>query len=184
MMLAVAAPDVWSRSDKLTLWALGIAVVGVLIALKTLRRGNLNASVALASSLMGDIQISLNDYIKSIPDSASILSNEQETEMTEKLELLMNRLEMASAICIERSLFGISMTLVENYVRDVLNLIVKNAYVSAKAGKLLQEDETFKYIRWFLRIAPVGSIIVPDGWYVRYKPGWFEWVRVKIGWAA
>lgn len=180
-----AASEVWQRADKLALWALCVAVMGLLIAWRTLRRGNLNASVATASALMADIQTSLNDYIGSIPsDSVFELNEAQASQMTEKLEVLMNRLEMASAICVERSLFGISLTLVRNYVRDVLNVVVKNDYVCVEAGKLLQDEATFKYIRWFMEIAPKGSITAPSGWYVRYEPSRIEWLRVKTGWAA
>jgi len=96
----------------------------------------------------------------------------------------MNRLEMASAICVERSLFGISRTLVRNYVRDVLHVIVMNDYVCTEAGKLLQDDATFKYMRWFMEIEPAGRITTPPGWYVRYSPTYIEWLRVKTGWSA
>ncbi len=179
-----AAPEVWQRADKLALSTLCIAVIALLIAWRTLWRSNLNASVATASSLMADIQTSLNEYIGSIPAPPSPPSEEQEGQMTEKLEILMNRLEMASAICVERSLFGISRTLVRNYVLDVLTVIVENNYVCMEAGKLLKDEATFKYIRWFMEIAPKGSITTPSGWYVRYEPTCIEWLRMKIGWAA
>ena len=184
MTLAVLATDPWARADKLALLALYVAVMGLLIAWRTLRRGNLNASVATASALMADIQISLNEYIASIPVSSTQFSEEQESQMVERLELLMNRLEMASAICVERSLFGISRTLVRSYVRDVLNVIVRNNYVCTAAGKLLQDEATFKYMRWFMQIEPAGSITTPPGWYVRYKPAYIEWLRVKTGWSS
>jgi hypothetical protein len=171
MTLAVLATDPWARADKLALLALYVAVMGLLIAWRTLRRGNLNA-------------ISLNEYIASIPVSSTQFSEEQESQMVERLELLMNRLEMASAICVERSLFGISRTLVRSYVRDVLNVIVKNDYVCTAAGKLLQDEATFKYMRWFMQIEPAGSITTPPGWYVRYKPAYIEWLRVKTGWSS
>jgi hypothetical protein len=184
MTLVCAAPEGWQRADKLALSALGVAVVGVLIAWRTLRQTNLNASVATASALMADIQISLNEYINSITTLPTQFSEEQQAPMTEKLELLMNRLEMASAICIERSLFGVSRTLTRNYVQDVLNVIVKNEYVCTEAGKLLQNKADFKYIRWFMGIAPKGSVTTPDGWYVRYKPSLIERLRVRLGWAS
>jgi hypothetical protein len=138
--------------------------------------------VATASALMVDIQNALNEYIRSIPNCES--NQEHQNEMPEKLEFLMNRLEMASAVCVERSLYGISLTLVRNYVKDVLKVILRNEYVCAEAGKLLQDDDTFKYIRWFMGFAPRGSIRAPDGWYVRYRPAFLERVRVKFGLAG
>ena len=199
MIAVIATSEAWTRGDKLALWALCVAIAGLLIAWRTLRRGNLNASVATASALMADIQVSLNEYIRSIPTPNTELSEEleagpetsslewseqQQAEMTEKLELLMNRLEMASAICVERSLFGISRTLVGSYVQDVLKVIIENHYARVEAGKLLHNEETFKYIRWFMAIAPPRSVTVPPEWYVRYKPIFIEWLRVKTGWAA
>jgi hypothetical protein len=169
MMEASAIPEVWLRADKLAAWTLGITVVGLLIALKTLRRGNLNASVSTASSLMAGIQTSLYEYIGSIPDSDLEVqpSEDQKDQMTEKLEILMNQLEMASAIYIERSLVGLSGMLVRKYLQEVLNLIVKNEYVCAEVKNLLHDEATFKYIRWFMGVAPKGSITThPIGMYV------------------
>jgi hypothetical protein len=176
-------PEVWLRADKLAAWTLGITVVGLLIALKTLRRGNLNASVSTASSLMAGIQTSLYEYIGSIPDDLEAEpSEDQKNQMTEKLEILMNQLEMASAIYIERSLVGLSGMLVRKYLEEVLNLIVKNEYVCAEIKNLLHDKATFRYIRWFMGIAPKGTITTPEDWYVRYEPSVIERLRVKIGW--
>lgn len=176
------ASEAWSRADIIALVTLFFALIGIVVAWRTLWCSNLNASVATSSALMADIQTSLNEYIGSIPDSQP--NEKQLSLMTEKLEVLMNRLELASAVCVERSLYGISLTLVRNYVRDVLKLVVKDQYVCSEAGKLLQDEATFKYIRWFMGIAPRGSITVPDGWYVRYEPGFIEMLRVKLGLAG
>jgi hypothetical protein len=174
--------DAWPRADVIALFALIVTVVGVLVAWRTLWCSNLNASVATASALMADIQASLNEYIASIP--APQPDEMQQGLMTEKLEVLMNRLEVASAVCVERSLYGISLTLIRNYVKDVLKLIVRNEFVCSEAGKLLQDEATFKYIRWFMDIAPKGSITDVDGWYVRYDPDFIELLKVKIGLAG
>lgn len=179
---AEAANDAWPRADIIAVVTLFVAVVGIVIAWRTLWCSNLNASVATASALMADIQTSLNEYIGSIPGSQP--NEEQLVSMAEKLEVLMNRLEMASAVCVERSLYGISLTLIRSYVKDVLKLIVSDHYVCSKVRELLQDEETFKYIRWFMGIAPKGSITDLDGWYVRYDPGFIEWLRVKLGLAG
>jgi hypothetical protein len=180
--VATTANDTWSRADIIALAALAAAFIGVAVAWRTLWCSNLNVSVATAGALMADIQTSLNEYIGSIPDSQP--NEKQQSLMAEKLEVLMNRLEMASAVCVERSLYGISLTLIRSYVKDVLKLIVKNQYVCSEARKLLQDEATFKYIRWFMDIAPKGSITDTDGWYVRYEPGFIERLRVKLGLAG
>lgn len=179
---ASTANDVWPRADVIALVALFVTVAGVLIAWRTLWCSNLNASVATASALIADIQTSLNEYIGSIPNSPP--NESQQGLMTEKLEVLMNCLEMASAVCIERSLYGISRTLVRNYVTDVLKLIVRDRYVCSEAGMLLQDEATFKYIRWFMDITPKGSLTEGDGWYVRYEPSLIERLKVMVGMAG
>lgn len=184
MISADVACGACQRPDVFASWMLFIAVIGLLIAWKTFRRGNLNASVATASNLMSNIQTSLYEYINSIPPSRPQPSQQSIDLEAEKLEVLMNLLEMASAICVEKSLFGVSLTLVENYVRDILKLIIGNQYVCLKVGQLLQNQDTFKYIRWFMGIASPESITIPPGWYVRYQPTCFEWLLMKIGWPA
>jgi hypothetical protein len=61
---------------------------------------------------------------------------------------------------------------------------VRDQYVCSEAGDLPQDEATFKYIRWFMEIAPKGSITDADGWYVRYEPGFIERLRVKLGLAG
>jgi hypothetical protein len=179
----------WQRADLLALLALLVTVVGVLVTIVgvmvacwTLRCSNLNTSVATANSLTSDIQTALSEYI----DSVKLLdpTEERRTTMARKLEALMNRLEMASAVCVEKSLYGISLTLIRDYVRGVLNILLRNEYVCEEAGKLLHDKATFKYIRWFLNVAPTGSITTPDGWYVRYEPGCIERWKVRFGLAG
>lgn len=183
ILLCAATNDAWSRGDELAAIALCIGVVAAVIAWRTLWCSNLNASVATSSVLIEGIQSSLYEYINSIEGAQR--NEEKRDQQAEKLEVLMNHLEMASAVCVERSLYGISLTLVRNYLKDVLNLVIlKNQYVCTEAGKLLQDEATFKYIRWFMDVAPKGSITNPDGWYVRYKPSFIEWLRVNFGLAG
>jgi hypothetical protein len=67
--LWVVATEPWSRSDILTAWSLGLACFGVVAALYTLHRGNLNASVASMIPLNAEIREAWKRFLASTPNS-------------------------------------------------------------------------------------------------------------------
>jgi hypothetical protein len=99
---------------------------------------------------------------------------EFERNIKNKLERLMNVLEIAAAIEVEGTLSGVSRDLMSDYLRRVLDDIISDDYVNARVSELLQDDTTYIYIRRFLKKnAPLSAVLAPE-WYALPKLSWKE----------
>lgn len=177
--LAVSA-DSWSRGDLIAFWSLIIGVIAVALALFTLRRGNKNSSVASMIPLNAEIRDMWDQYTSSftsIEFNTVLELRTLEREIALKLEGLMNVLEIAAAIEVEGTLSGISRVLMRDYLRRTLEDIIRNDYTSAKVSDLLQDQNTYVYIRRFLRQRARVSAVLPPKWYAYPDVSLFQRAR-------
>lgn len=87
---------------------------------------------------------------------------EKRTELAE----LLNLLEVACAIWLERSVSGNSAKLLDEYLNNVLRLLTANAYASEEVKLLLQDRTTFVFIRRYFKLKQARpSASIPLEWY-------------------
>lgn len=181
--LCMVQIEPWSRGDVFAGWALGLTAVGIIAALYTLHRGNLNASVASMIPLNAEIREAWKRYLESYPTSEKLKDATPSQlrafirENDTQLEYLMNVIEIAAATSVEGTLIGVSNELISGYVDRTLNSLLSDSYASVRIKGLLQDSQTFIYIRRFLnKQIPLSVIKVPT-WYMVPKVSWFARFR-------
>lgn len=164
----LVAADAWSRGDIISLSSLIAGTLAILVAVSTLHRGNLNASVASMIPLNAEIRDMYEQYIaafSNIQFTTALELESLEREITTKLERLMNVLELAAAIEVEGTLSGISRVLMRDYLRRMLDILISDGYTNSKVSDLLQDENTYIFIRRFLRQKDRVSAVLPPNWY-------------------
>jgi hypothetical protein len=178
----LAALGPWGRADAIALATLVLGLIAFGLAWWTLHRGNLNSSVASMIPLNAEIR-QMQDELVSVFPSEEVLEELNEAQLSElentfrsKLERLLNVLEISAAIDVERTLSGVSRKLMSGYLERTLSSLMSDDYTSSKISGLLQDAETYIYIRKFLRSRPDVSDAFPSNWYAIPKRSWFEHV--------
>src|SRR5262249_17979792 len=83
-----------------------------------------------------------------------------------QLAELLNLLEIACAVYDEWSLSGNARKLVYSYLKNVLSDLIKHKEISAEIEKkLLQDKETFFFIKKFLSKNGAKLKMIPVAWY-------------------
>lgn len=142
-------------ANQLALAALIVAVIGFVVAIYALYRGNRNTSASTV--------IALNDSLRQALERLITPSGSIDLD---QLPELMNLFEIACGIYLENSLAGVSKKLMGNYLASVLRAVVQNAEISNAIPAMLEGEDTFLYIKKFLRDKPATvSVIVPQLWY-------------------
>jgi hypothetical protein len=170
----------WSRSDSLALWALLAGIVGIAVAVHTLMRGNRNSSVASMIPLNAEIRDMYDAYVDSFSSARFHMQIELEIlerKITTRLEKLMNVLEMSAAIQIEGTFSGVSRVLMRDYLQRILEDLLIDDYTSNNVSRLLQDQQTYIYIRRFLRRKARLSITLPPEWFL--APDQTRWQRIR-----
>lgn len=116
-----------------------------------------------------------DNYIAAFPpiDEQDRLTNKQIAEIEQKLltqlSNMMNVLEIAAAIEVEGTLSGVSRMLMQDALQQYLSDILGDPYTSEKVSSLLQDENTFYYIRRFLHKTESESVVYPSHWYAYPK---------------
>ena len=83
-----------------------------------------------------------------------------------ELAELLNLLEIACAIYLEKSLSGNSRKLIFEYLDSVLSLLIKNSSLNDRVPRLLQTEKTFIFIKRSLKKKrSTLSVTIPPEWY-------------------
>jgi uncharacterized protein YbcC (UPF0753/DUF2309 family) len=160
--------DVWSRADVIAIWTLIAGFFGVVIAVFTLRRGNKNSSVASMIPLNAEIREMYDHYLESLSNASFNTPEELEAlelKIASRLEKLMNVLELSAAIEVEGTLSGVSRTLMKDYLQRTLEDLIADDYTSSKVSGLLQDENTYIFIRRFLKSKTRVNSLLPPKWY-------------------
>jgi hypothetical protein len=142
--------------DWIALATLIVTIIGVWVAVVTLRRGNKNASVAAL--------VALNESFREAWQRFHRAQNDEQRAY--ELAELLNLLEIACGIECEKSLTGISQKLMKDYLNDVLGILIKDEYTNQQIPKMLHAPSTFCNIKRFLKSKPKHlSVTIPLEWY-------------------
>jgi hypothetical protein len=130
--------------------ALGISIYAILRA---------NATTSAATF------VTLNEGFRQAWERCLQPQTEQDGQNYDLAELL-NLLEIACAIYLDRSLTGNSRKLAFEYLDSVLLLLAKNPALNDQVPQFLQTERTFIFIKRFLRKKrSTLSVTVPPEWY-------------------
>jgi len=78
----------------------------------------------------------------------------------------MNLLEIACAVYLEGSLSGNARKLIFSYLKNILSELIEHKEISDDIEqKLLQDKETFSFIRKFFRKNGAKLKMIPLAWY-------------------
>jgi hypothetical protein len=145
-----------SSSDWIALVSLIVALAALGIAVYAISRANATASAATL--------ISLNEAFRQRWEQC--LPKLQGQDASYEIAELLNLLEIACAIYLERSVTGNSRELLVEYLNALLSLVVREPAISDRVPQLLENRSTFAFIRKFLRKKrSVISVTIPPAWY-------------------
>ena len=146
-----------TQSDWIATASLGVAAAALAISIYAILRANMTTSAATL--------ITLNEGFRQAWERCLQAFSEPATT-NDSLADLLNLLEIACAIYLEKSLTGNSRKLMSDYLRSTLSLLIKTPVINDRAFLLLQTEETFIFIKKFLKERPlVLSVTIPPKWY-------------------
>ena len=145
-----------TTSDLIALASLAVAAVALVISVYAVIRANATASAATF--------VTLNEGFRQAWERC--LQPQDEDATNYELAELLNLLEIACAVYLERSLSGNSRKLIFEYLDSVLSLLIKNSSLNSRVPQLLQTDKTFIFIKKFLKKKrSTLSVTIPPDWY-------------------
>lgn len=115
-------------------------VVGALIAILTLRRGNLNASAALVHGMQVAFMEAFDSY----------LTESDEARHGLKISNIMTLVEVAAATHCDRTLTGRSGNVMEEYLRDILEMIADREDLVAAVAEMRHQPSVLVFMDQFI----------------------------------
>lgn len=146
-------------SDWIASASLAISVVALVVAWFGIVRANKTTSAATLVSLNEGFRQSWQRFVATLDDA------KKDNVQLDALAELLNLLEIACAIYLEKSLSGNSRKLMFEYLDSSLKILVKSQQASEQVYLLIQSKTTFIYIKKFLRKKPALSVTIPPKWY-------------------
>jgi hypothetical protein len=116
-----------------------ISLIALAVALFAIRKGNKNSSAA--------ILVTLNDSFRQAWQR--FLAAEDETSRQHEFAELLNVMEIACAIYLEKSLAGVSRKLAEEYISHILTLLESNDDAQERLASMINSPTMFEYIAGF-----------------------------------
>jgi hypothetical protein len=143
-------------ADTIALVSLLVSLAALVVSVFAIVRANNTTSAATIVSLNEAFRQAWERYFNpKTPDQKS-------WELAE----LMNLLEIACAVYLEWSLSGNARKLIFDYLQRNLSDLIEHKEISAEIGKLLQDKETFLFIKKFLHKNEARlKATIPLGWY-------------------
>lgn len=141
-------------ADKIALVSLFASLAAFAVSVFAVIRANNTTSGSTIVSLNEAFRQAWDRYVNAAP-------KQQSYELAE----LMNLLEIACAVYLEWSLSGNARKLIFGYLQRNLSELIKNKQISAEIERLLQDKETFLFIKTFLRNNGTQFKMIPVDWY-------------------
>ena len=133
-----------------------IAGVAIIVSVYAIYKSNRNSSVATLVALNQGLH---EGWI-------AFLTSKDDIERFFNLSGLVNLLEIACGIQLERSLSGMSRTMMKHYLDETLALLIENSYTNQEIAKMLNAPTTFGNIKRFINSKPdYLSVTVPPHWF-------------------
>ena len=146
-----------NSSDWIAAASLGVAAAALGISIYAIHRANKTASAATL--------VTLNEGFRQAWERCLQTPPTPDAPHYDLAELL-NLLEIACAIYLEKSFTGNSGRLMSEYLQSTLSLLIKTPVINDEAFQLLQTAETFMFIKKFLKEKPtILSVTIPPKWY-------------------
>jgi hypothetical protein len=124
-------------SEWIAIGSIAVALIALIVACYAIRRSNRNSSVATL--------VTLNEGFRQAWQRFLAPEADKNYEFSE----LSNLLEIACAIHLEKSLFGVSRELSREYIEQVLLLLERNGDAQHMLAEAIHSPTTFKYIQRF-----------------------------------
>ena len=141
-----------SISDLIAAASLVVAAAALGISIYAIARANKTTSAATLVTLNEGFRQAFERYLGS--------------PSLENLAELLNLLEIACAIYLERSVAGNSRILLGEYIKSVVSILAGNQIVGGQAASLLQSRNTFAFVKRFIKEKPAAlSVTIPPAWY-------------------
>jgi len=121
------------------------------------------AIVRANNTTSGATLVSLNEAFRQA--WVRYFDSKEPDEKSYELAELLNLLEIACAVYDEWSLSGNARKLVFDYLYRNLSDLIKHKEISAQIEKLLQDKDTFFFIKKFLRKNGAELKMIPLAWY-------------------
>jgi hypothetical protein len=128
-------------ADWIASASLIVAFVALVVALYAVYRGNRNSSVTTLVTLNEACREAWHRFL--YPDS--------EEQRQYQLSELMNLLEIACGIQLEKSLAGVSKHLIKDYLKEVLPLLLSNEHAREEMDRMQSSPTTFEHIKLFMK---------------------------------
>lgn len=145
-----------SFADKIALVSFLVSLVALAVSIFAIIRANNTTS--------GSTIVSLNEAFRQAWDR--YFNPKTPEQKPYELAELMNLLEIACAVYDEWSLSGNARELVFDYLQRNLSLLIGHKEINAEIERLLQDKETFLFIRKFLRKNGTRlNATIPVDWY-------------------
>ncbi len=145
-----------TTSDWLAAASLSVAVVALVLSVYAILRANKTTSAATLVTLHEALRQAWSECFAA----------RERGNFDYELGNLLNLLEIACAIYLEKSLTGNSRVLGSEFLSDTLKLLTNNEIISEKTVKLLQGQNTFIFIKRFLKENRVGpGVVLPVEWH-------------------
>jgi len=147
-----------STSDQIAAASLAIAIAAFGLSIYAIFRANKTASAATL--------VTLNEGFRQAWERCLDPSQGTEAAVSYNLAELLNLLEVACGAYLERSVSGNSRVLLVEYLNGVLSVIISTPLLNDKVPNLLQDKNTFIFVKRFLRRKrSILSVTVPPEWY-------------------
>ena len=144
-----------SFADKIALVSLFVSLAALVVSVFAIVRANNTTSGSTIVALSEAFRQAWDRYFNAKPEQKSY-----------ELAELLNLLEIACAVYLEWSLSGNARKLIFDYLQRNLSELIKYKEISAEIEKkLLQDKDTFFYIKTFLRKNGAELKMIPLAWY-------------------
>jgi hypothetical protein len=144
-------------TDLIAEASLVVAVAALGLAAYSVFRANKTTSAATL--------VALNEAFRQAWER-SLRCSPTEPQLKNEIAELLNLLEIACAVYLEKSISGNSRSLLVEYLNNVFAILIKTPSFSSLVPKLMQTENTFIFIKKFLnRQRRILSVTVPPQWY-------------------
>jgi hypothetical protein len=129
-------------ADWIAIASFTTSLVALVIALLAIVKGDRNASAALA--------LSFNESFRSAWQRVLAARSDQERDF--ELTELMNLIEIASAVHLQRSMHGRVSKILEHYIISIMDLLLQDSSITSVIVGMMQNKDTFENIGKFVSL--------------------------------
>lgn len=127
------------------------AIAALVVAVVALSRADRNSSAATLVAISEGLRAAWARY----------LATEDETTAKFQFAELVNLLELACAILIDKAVHGAAREILDQYVAKVLRILANSPSACDRIAELKEDRDTFKYVRRYANETQRGRELVP-----------------------